>query len=55
MNDCNNCEYAEFDYEEYYGTNRRQYFVSGCKKDAEYFDNGCSNYKEIEDAQMWGD
>ena len=32
MSDCFNCEYAEFDYEEYYGGYREK-FVSGCKKE----------------------
>ena len=44
--DCNRCKYAEFDYEEYYG-GYRKYFVCGCLKDLDYFeDNECEEYAE---------
>ena len=35
MNKCEDCPNAIWDYEEYYGTTRREYFVCGCDKDAE--------------------
>ena len=44
--DCERCKYAEFDYEEYYG-GYRKYFVCGCRKDLDYFeDNECEEYSE---------
>lgn len=33
MSDCSCCKYAEWDYEEYYGTTRKQFFIIGCMKD----------------------
>ena len=35
MKDCTECEYAEWDYETYYGTTQKQYFVCGCKLNKE--------------------
>lgn len=35
MRDCTECEYAEWDYETYYGTTQKQYFVCGCKLNKE--------------------
>lgn len=32
MSDCTRCKYAIWDYEEYYGTNLREYFVSDCAR-----------------------
>ncbi len=29
--DCTNCKYALWDYETYYGTTRREWFVTGCE------------------------
>ena len=44
--DCNRCKYAETDYEEYYG-GYRKYFVCGCLKNLNYFeDNECEEYSE---------
>lgn len=31
--DCTECPYAIWDYETYYNTTQKQYFVSGCRKD----------------------
>ena len=28
---CESCRFAEIDYETFYGTTKRQYFISGCK------------------------
>ena len=30
---CEECPYAIWDYESYYGTTQREWFVDGCKKD----------------------
>ena len=49
MGDCKFCMQAEWDYEEYYGTNRRQYFISGCRLDRE--PEECDEYEE--DADEW--
>lgn len=45
MSDCTECKYAEYDYEEYYGTRQKQWFVCGCKKGYD-IEQGC---KEEED------
>lgn len=29
---CFDCEHAEWDYETYYGTTRKEWFVCGCKR-----------------------
>ena len=44
---CKSCQYAEWDYEEYYG-DFRQYFVCGCKKDLTVENGECEEYKECE-------
>lgn len=31
-NECETCKYALFDYEEYYGTTAKEWFVCGCEK-----------------------
>lgn len=33
MNKCEECPNAVWDYETYYGTTRKDWFVDGCKKD----------------------
>ena len=33
MNRCLDCPYAEWDYEEFYNTKERQWFVDGCSLD----------------------
>ena len=30
---CTECKSAQWDYEEYYGTTQKEYFVCGCKED----------------------
>ena len=47
MTDCRTCKHAEWDYEEYYGTNRRQHFISGCRLDLE--PEECDEYEEETD------
>lgn len=46
---CDTCKYALWDYEEYYGTNRREYFIAGCKKGMDGTD--CEEYEESEDKE----
>lgn len=41
---CENCKYATWDYEEYYGGGR-QYFVDGCQKHGEA-EEACDDYEE---------
>lgn len=43
MTKCINCANAVWDYEEYYNTTKRQYFVSGCKLDMDESDD-CEEY-----------
>ena len=33
VNKCEECEHAIWDYETYYGTIRKDWFIDGCKKD----------------------
>lgn len=51
---CFSCKHAEWDYFEYYGTNRKDWFVEGCKKchdiDTEDCDN-CEDYEEKKEVQ----
>ena len=44
---CNNCKYARFDYEEYYGGYKR-WFFDGCVKDLEDDDGECEGYEDCE-------
>ena len=48
MTDCCMCKYAVLDYEEYYGTTEKEWFVTGCKKGLDKSEN-CPEYKEIQD------
>jgi hypothetical protein len=48
MTNCGNCRFAVIDYEEYYGTTMRQYFVSGCKKGLEESED-CEEFEELID------
>lgn len=45
MSDCSCCNYAEWDYEEYYGTTWKQYFICGCVKGLEELDE-CESFEE---------
>lgn len=45
MTECENCKYALWDYEEYYGTTHREWFVSGCRKGIELRED-CEYYTE---------
>lgn len=52
MSKCESCANAVWDYEEYYGTTRKQYFVDGCKLDNELCESGeCDDY--IEEREEW--
>ena len=44
MKDCTKCCHAQWDYEEFYGTTKKRYFVCGCKKDEE--PEECEEYEE---------
>lgn len=49
MGNCNTCKYAECDYETYYGTSQKEWFVCGCKKDNDFpidDDDECEDYEE---------
>ena len=47
MGECKNCRFAEWDYETFYNTTEKQWFVCGCKKDSEQTDAGeCADYEE---------
>ena len=48
MSDCNTCRFALWDYEEYYNTTDKQWFVEGCKKDMPDADC-CPEFEEWED------
>ena len=44
---CGTCKYAIFDYEEYYGTTAKNWFVTGCKLDRDTEDDEeCESYSE---------
>jgi len=47
---CINCKYAEWDYFEYYGTTRKDWFVEGCEKcnDIDTDTEDCEDYEERE-------
>lgn len=45
---CEDCKYATWDYEEYYG-GKRQYFVDGCKKDLDNKNGTCEEAKREEE------
>ena len=47
MDRCYKCRHAEWDYETYYGTSKKQWFVSGCKLDE--VEEECPDYEEEED------
>ena len=45
---CEDCKYAIWDYEEYYG-GQQQWFVSDCKKDWPFWlKEDCEDYEEYE-------
>lgn len=48
MSDCNTCRFALWDYEEYYNTTYKQWFVEGCKKGMQDADC-CSEFDEWEE------
>ena len=59
MTNCGLCKYAILDYESYYGTIHREWFVTGCKKDLEESED-CEGYEEWEDdddhlCRFWDD
>lgn len=46
---CEECKYAEWDYEEYYGTTKKQWFVCGCKLDNDPDVEDCEGFELRED------
>lgn len=44
MADCKHCRFAEWDYEEYFNTTDKQWFVSGCIKDED--EENCEGFEE---------
>ena len=45
---CDDCKYAKYDYEEYYGGGK-QYFICGCKKDGDVENSDeCPEYVMVE-------
>ena len=50
MIECGMCKYAVLDYEEYYGTTEKQWFVCGCEKG--HIDDDpkdCEDFEEVSD------
>ena len=41
---CQTCKYAVWDYETYYGTTAKQWFITDCKKNMKPVDT-CNGYK----------
>ena len=46
MADCTKCKYAEWTYETYYNTRKKQCFVDGCRKDLD--EDDCEGFEEEE-------
>lgn len=49
MADCQHCKYAIMDYEEYYGTTLKEWFVTGCEKCRVVDQTDCPEFEEWED------
>lgn len=47
MADCTKCKNAVWDYGEFYGLTHKQWFVDGCRKDADPED--CEEFEEVDD------
>ena len=47
MIDCTKCKHAIWDYATYYDTTAKNWFVDGCRKDAD--PENCKEFKEKED------
>ena len=53
MPECGWCKHAEWDYETYYGTTQKFWFVCGCKNGNDCEDEqNCKDYEE-EEAEEW--
>lgn len=50
MTKCEQCKFAEWDYETYYGTTRKEWFICGCKKDVDYWEEheDCEEFEEAD-------
>lgn len=53
MINCEHCRFAEWDYEQYYGSNEKAWFVCGCIKDLDCEEDGadCEGYEEKQDEE----
>ena len=53
MKDCKHCRFSEWDYEEYYNSPDKQWFVCGCIKDLDAPESeDCDGYEETRDEQI---
>lgn len=53
MKDCKHCRFSELDYEEYYNSPDKQWFVCGCIKDLDAPESDdCEGYEETRDEQI---
>ncbi len=53
MSNCKHCRFAEWDYEEYYNSPDKAWFVCGCIKDLDCEEDGagCEGYEEKQDEE----
>ena len=51
MSRCEHCRFAKWDYEEYYNSPDKAWFVCGCIKDLDCEEDGtdCEGYEENQD------
>ena len=49
MTRCDECKHAILDYEEYYGTTLKEWFVDRCEKDLDMDADECEDFEEVED------
>ena len=49
--ECEDCKYAEWDYETFYNTKETRPFICGCKKDAYNPDGECEEYSMVREEE----
>lgn len=49
MTRCDLCKHAILDYEEYYGTTLKEWFVERCGKDLDMEVDDCEGFEEVEE------
>lgn len=49
MSRCEMCKHAVLDYEEYYGTTLKEWFVERCGKDLDMDADDCEDFERIEE------